>query len=71
MQIFSIYHIDNTALFLQQVKVLHPGKLEVILQADRSKLQFELHELKHKLSKVVVKVKLMDLKFLILQCLFL
>lgn len=39
------------------------------MQADRSKLQFELHGLKNKLSKVVVKVKPLwksnsDIKFL-------
>lgn len=40
------------------------------MQADRSKLQFELNELKNKLTKVVVKVKLMDLKSMILQRFF-
>ncbi|KAL0393419.1 UNVERIFIED_CONTAM: DNA-directed RNA polymerase III subunit [Sesamum latifolium] len=46
---------DIPVYLLQQVKVLNPRKLEVVLQADRSKLHFELHALKNKLSKVVVK----------------
>ncbi|KAI3468843.1 hypothetical protein Pfo_025506 [Paulownia fortunei] len=51
----SILQTPKMKLKEQQVKVLNPRKLEVILQADRSKLQFELHGLKNKLSKVVVK----------------
>ncbi|KAH6755754.1 nuclear RNA polymerase C1 [Perilla frutescens var. hirtella] len=51
----SILRTPKMKLKEQQIKVLHAGKLEVILQADRSKLQFELHGLKSKLSKVVVK----------------
>ncbi|KAG8374810.1 hypothetical protein BUALT_Bualt10G0034300 [Buddleja alternifolia] len=39
----------------QQVKVLDSRKLVVVVQVDRSKLQFELHGLKNKLAKVVVK----------------
>lgn len=62
--------IDTAARLLQQVRVLHPGKLEVSLQVDRSKLQFELHGLKSKLSKVVVKVKLVEIQFLISKLFF-
>ncbi|KAL1546842.1 DNA-directed RNA polymerase III subunit 1 [Salvia divinorum] len=39
----------------QQIRVLDERKLEVILEVDKSKLQFELHGLKSKLAKVVVK----------------
>ncbi|XP_047946295.1 DNA-directed RNA polymerase III subunit 1-like [Salvia hispanica] len=39
----------------QQIRVLDERKLEVTLAADKSKLQFELHELMSKLAKVVVK----------------
>lgn len=38
-------------------------KLEVDLKDDKSKLQFELHGLKSKLAKVVVKVKLAKSNF--------
>ncbi|GFP90332.1 DNA-directed RNA polymerase iii subunit rpc1 [Phtheirospermum japonicum] len=51
----SILRTPRMKLKEEQVKVLNPRKLEVILHADRNKLQFELHMLKNKLSKVVVK----------------
>ncbi|KAL8485814.1 hypothetical protein ACS0TY_027920 [Phlomoides rotata] len=51
----SILQTKKMKLKEPQIKVLHPGKLEVVLQTDRSKLLFELHELKKKLSQVVVK----------------
>ncbi|KAK6137583.1 hypothetical protein DH2020_028663 [Rehmannia glutinosa] len=51
----SILQTPKMKLKEQQVRVLNPRKLEVILQADRNKLQFELHTLKNKISKVVVK----------------
>ncbi|PIN09447.1 RNA polymerase III, large subunit [Handroanthus impetiginosus] len=51
----SILQTPKMKLKEQQVKVLNPRKLVVVLQADRSKLHFELHGLKSKLCKVVVK----------------
>ncbi|KAL0312730.1 UNVERIFIED_CONTAM: DNA-directed RNA polymerase III subunit [Sesamum radiatum] len=51
----SILQTPRMKLKEQLVKVLNARKLEVVLQADRSKLHFELHALKNKLSKVVVK----------------
>ncbi|KAL0324389.1 UNVERIFIED_CONTAM: DNA-directed RNA polymerase III subunit [Sesamum calycinum] len=51
----SILQTPRMKLKEQQIKVLNPRKLEVVLQADRSKLHFEVHALKNKLSKVVVK----------------
>ncbi|XP_073308006.1 LOW QUALITY PROTEIN: DNA-directed RNA polymerase III subunit 1-like [Primulina huaijiensis] len=51
----SILRTPKMKLKEQQVKVLNPKKLEVVLQADRSTLQFELRGLLKKLSKVVVK----------------
>ncbi|XP_020550632.1 DNA-directed RNA polymerase III subunit 1 isoform X2 [Sesamum indicum] len=51
----SVLQTPRMKLKEQQVKVLNPRKLEVVLQADRSKLHFEVHAIKNKLSKVVVK----------------
>ncbi|KAL6550099.1 DNA-directed RNA polymerase III subunit 1 [Orobanche minor] len=51
----SILRTPRMKLIEQQIKVLDSRKLEVVLQSDRNKLQFELHALKVKLSKVVVK----------------
>ncbi|KAL3824530.1 hypothetical protein ACJIZ3_020559 [Penstemon smallii] len=51
----SILQTPRMKLKEQNVRVLNARKLEVVLHADRSKLQFELHELRYKLSKVVVK----------------
>ncbi|XP_073269578.1 DNA-directed RNA polymerase III subunit 1-like isoform X1 [Primulina huaijiensis] len=51
----SILRTPKMKLKEQQVKVLNPKKLEVVLHADRSALQFELRGLLKKLSKVVVK----------------
>ncbi|KAL3647246.1 DNA-directed RNA polymerase III subunit 1 [Castilleja foliolosa] len=51
----SILQTRQMKLKEQQIKVLDARKLEVVLQTDRSKIQFELHALKAKLSKVVVK----------------
>ncbi|XP_057794291.1 DNA-directed RNA polymerase III subunit 1 isoform X3 [Salvia miltiorrhiza] len=51
----SILRTPRMKLKEQHIRVLDEQKLEVILEADKSKLQFELHGLKNKLSKVVVK----------------
>ncbi|XP_031105563.1 DNA-directed RNA polymerase III subunit 1-like isoform X2 [Ipomoea triloba] len=51
----SILQTKKIKLKEQHIKVLDPGKLEVIPHADRSKLHFELHRLKNKLPGVVVK----------------
>ncbi|KAK4479526.1 hypothetical protein RD792_015042 [Penstemon davidsonii] len=51
----SILQTPRMKLKEQNVRVLNARKLEVVLHTDRSKLQFELHELRYKLSKVVVK----------------
>ncbi|CAA0835862.1 nuclear RNA polymerase C1 [Striga hermonthica] len=51
----SILQNKKTKVKEQQIKVLDSRKLEVVMQSDRSRLQFELHELKAKLAKVVVK----------------
>ena len=46
---------------MQHIKVLDIKKLEVVPQdADRSKIQFQLHYLKNLLPSVVVKVFLFD-----------
>ncbi|KZV37827.1 DNA-directed RNA polymerase III subunit rpc1-like, partial [Dorcoceras hygrometricum] len=51
----SILRTPKMKLKEQQVKVLNPKKLEVVLLAGRDTLQFELRGLLKKLSKVVVK----------------
>lgn len=48
------------AACLQHIRVLGNNKLKIYPpEADRSKLQFELHSLKAVLPKVIVKVELM------------
>ncbi|KAL9172058.1 hypothetical protein ABFS82_03G020500 [Erythranthe guttata] len=51
----SILKTKRMKLKEQQVKVLDHRKLEIVMHADKKKLQFELHGLKNKISKVVVK----------------
>lgn len=50
----SILQTPRIKLKNQHVKVLNPVKLEVVSEADKAKLHFELHALKNKLPTIVV-----------------